>query len=296
MARVRKSPNMMSTTGRMPVMAAPTASPVMPASEIGESMTRSGPNSSTRPDSTLKGVPASATSSPRMKTRSSARISSARASFTAWENVSSRPAETGSSTSAALRVDILVNLPGVRVRGRQPELHAGGYLVLDLLFQALKRLAVRSCALQDPVAEQPHGVTVGLPVLFLLLRPVVRTVHVPDVVAEPAIGHAFEERGALAPPGAVDGAARGGVHRPDVLAVHDLGRDTEGLGSRGHVTGRGLRVRGVLVVEVVLADVDQGQLPQRGHVHDLVQHPLPEGPLAEEARRHLVAAAQLHRQ
>ena len=41
MARVMKSPNMMSTTGRMPVMAAPTARPVKPASEIGESITRS---------------------------------------------------------------------------------------------------------------------------------------------------------------------------------------------------------------------------------------------------------------
>ena len=42
MTRVRKSPNMMSTTGRIPVIAAPTASPVIPASEIGESITRSG--------------------------------------------------------------------------------------------------------------------------------------------------------------------------------------------------------------------------------------------------------------
>ena len=90
MTRVRKSPNMMSTTGRMPVIAAPTASPVMPASEIGESITRSGPNSATRPDSTLNGVPASATSSPITNTRSSRRSSSASASLTAWPNVSSR--------------------------------------------------------------------------------------------------------------------------------------------------------------------------------------------------------------
>ena len=52
-----KSPNMMSTTGRKPVMAAPTARPVKPASEIGVSMTRSLPNSSTRPFTTLNGVP-----------------------------------------------------------------------------------------------------------------------------------------------------------------------------------------------------------------------------------------------
>src|SRR5438309_11324921 len=94
MARVMKSPNMMSTTGRIPAMAAPTASPVMPASEMGESMTRAGPNSSTRPDSTLNGVPASATSSPMMNTVGSRRISSASASRTACPNVISRVATT----------------------------------------------------------------------------------------------------------------------------------------------------------------------------------------------------------
>ena len=92
MTSVRKSPNMMSTTGRMPVIAAPTASPVIPASEIGESRMRSGPNSSTRPESTLNGVPASAMSSPMMNTRSSRRSSSASASLTAWPSVSSRVA------------------------------------------------------------------------------------------------------------------------------------------------------------------------------------------------------------
>ena len=64
--------------------------PAMPASEIGESMTRPAPNSFTRPDSTLKGVPASATSSPMMNTVGSRRISSASASLIAWANVSSR--------------------------------------------------------------------------------------------------------------------------------------------------------------------------------------------------------------
>src|SRR5947209_2800028 len=50
-----KSPNMMSTMGRMPVIAPPTPRPVIPASEIGESMTRPGPNSSTRRDKHLEG-------------------------------------------------------------------------------------------------------------------------------------------------------------------------------------------------------------------------------------------------
>ncbi len=85
-----KSPNMMSTTGRMPVIAAPSPIPVMPASEIGESSTRSGPNSSTRPESTLNGVPASATSSPSTNTVESRRSSSASASFTACASEISR--------------------------------------------------------------------------------------------------------------------------------------------------------------------------------------------------------------
>ena len=41
MISVEKSPNMMSTTGRNPVIAAPTPMPVNPGSEIGVSSTRS---------------------------------------------------------------------------------------------------------------------------------------------------------------------------------------------------------------------------------------------------------------
>ena len=41
-----KSENWISTTGRMPVSAAPTAAPTMPSSEIGVSRTRSGPKRS----------------------------------------------------------------------------------------------------------------------------------------------------------------------------------------------------------------------------------------------------------
>ena len=46
---VRKSLNMISTIGRMPLMAAPAAAPVMACSERGVSRTRSSPNSWTIP-------------------------------------------------------------------------------------------------------------------------------------------------------------------------------------------------------------------------------------------------------
>ncbi len=42
-ASVRKSPNMISTTGRRPVTADPNAAPASASSEIGVSKTRSGP-------------------------------------------------------------------------------------------------------------------------------------------------------------------------------------------------------------------------------------------------------------
>ena len=83
MTKKRKSPNIKSTIGLEPVIAAPTAIPVKPGSDIGVSIIRLVPNSSTRPESILNGVPASATSSPRRKIVSSRRISSAIASLTA---------------------------------------------------------------------------------------------------------------------------------------------------------------------------------------------------------------------
>ena len=45
----KKSTNISSAIGRMPCSAAPTAAPMNAVSEIGVSMTRSGPNLSSRP-------------------------------------------------------------------------------------------------------------------------------------------------------------------------------------------------------------------------------------------------------
>ncbi len=86
---------MISITGRSPVIAAPTPTPVNPGSDIGVSMMRDFPNSSTIPESTLNGVPASATSSPITNTVGSRRISSDNASRTASAMVNSRTATSG---------------------------------------------------------------------------------------------------------------------------------------------------------------------------------------------------------
>src|SRR5713101_6648614 len=278
-----KSPNMMSTTGRIPVIAAPSPIPEIPASEIGESITRSGPNSSTSPERTLNGVPASATSSPTMKTEASRRISSASASFTACDSVSSR---VPGWAATALGEDMLVDLALVRVRRGERELDARLDLLLGLGPDLRERLG-HDALLPQPPSEQLDRIALRLPLRFLLFGAVVAAVDVADVVSVEAVGVQHQERGPVPATGAGDGAHGGVEHRADVLAVDLLGRDSERLAPRYEVAG------GRLVVVVVFAGVDHGQLPERRHVHHLVEDALPERALAEEADRDLVGATHL---
>src|ERR1700730_5782154 len=158
---------MMSTTGRNPVIAAPTPIPVKPASEIGVSITRSAPNSSTRPDNTLNGVPASATSSPRMHTRESRRISSARASLTASPKLNSR---TFVSVSG---IHVLLYFIRVRVGrdqgGRDRSVHFGCQLRVDAIEQGL----FGEVLLNQRTSEDADRIPLGGPTLFLLFGPVI---------------------------------------------------------------------------------------------------------------------------
>ena len=55
--RVTKSINWISPTGRIPVRAAPTQAPAIPASEIGVSITRCSPNSANNPALTPNAPP-----------------------------------------------------------------------------------------------------------------------------------------------------------------------------------------------------------------------------------------------
>ena len=141
--RGMKSPNMMSTTGRMPVMAAPTPIPVMPASEMGESITLSVPNSSTRPLSTLKGVPASATSSPMMNTLGSRRSSSARASLIASPKVIIRP--------LSLCVDMFVYLAGIWIGSFDCEFSPSFYLIFYFSLNLVENYWVSQSLVDQPL-------------------------------------------------------------------------------------------------------------------------------------------------
>jgi hypothetical protein len=85
----RKSPNMISITGRRPHTAAPNAAPVMASSEIGVSKTRSSPCAACSPGVAANTPPGLATSSPKKTTRSSRASSSSSASRIARRNSSS---------------------------------------------------------------------------------------------------------------------------------------------------------------------------------------------------------------
>src|SRR5882724_7678330 len=169
----------MSTTGRKPVIAAPTPIPVKPASEIGVSRTRSDPNSSTSPESTLNGVPASATSSPKMHTRGSRRISSASASRTACANVNSRIAVSG--------INVLVDLLDTRIRSGDRKLHGSLHLFAHLVFNFLQRARIGHLLPGQPLPHVLDGIPLRLPLLLFLLRPVVFTVDVANVMPGVAI-------------------------------------------------------------------------------------------------------------
>src|SRR5271166_353273 len=178
MIRPTKSPNMISTTGRIPAIAAPTAIPVKPASEIGVSITLLVPNSSTRPDRTLKGWPASAISSPRMNTRLSRRISSASASRTACPSVNSRSATSG--------INVLIHFVGTRIGRSDGKLDR--FLNLRLHF-ALNLVQVpASRVLRDqPIRQQLYRIALVLPLLLFLLGAVIFTADVAHVVPHVAV-------------------------------------------------------------------------------------------------------------
>src|SRR5262249_35288589 len=129
--------------------------------------------------------------------------------------------------------------------------------------------------------------------LLLFLSRAILTVDVAHVVAVVAVGLAFEEGWTFAPTRALDEAAHRGIDGLHVLAIDALRVDAECLRPGEDLAGDGFAARRVLAVEVVLAHVDHRQLPERGHVHGLVDETLAERTVAEEAHRDLPALSHL---
>src|ERR1022692_78745 len=279
MVKVMKSPNMMSTTGRIPVMAAPTATPVKPASEIGVSTTRPAPNSSTNPERTLEGVPASATSSPKMQTWESRRISSASASRTACANVSSRSG-----------IDVFLHLVCVGVRRGDGELHGRLHGGANVRRNSIEGCSIGVTLLDQPLRQNLDGIAVGLPVLLFLLGAVVLAVDVADMVPAVTVGIALQEGRSAAGACALHQPRRNFIHRAHILPVHTLGFQAESCGAAENGARRSFAVVRVLVVEIIFTDEDHRQLPQLRQVHYFIKRSLAERPFSEETDGHAIRA------
>src|SRR5580704_879395 len=237
MVRVMKSPNMMSTTGRIPVIAAPTATPVNPASEMGVSTTRAAPNSSTSPERTLKGVPASATSSPMIQTRASRRISSASASRTAWANVSSRSG-----------IDMLLHFVNVRIGRGDGELYRGFHGGTDFGCNSFKRSGIGIALIEQPLRQNLDGIAICLPLLLFLFRAIVFSIDVADMMTAVTVGIALQEGRSASRAGAFYQPCRDFMNSAHVLTVDTCGFDAESRCATEDSTSCGFLVMRVLVV------------------------------------------------
>src|SRR6476661_3146145 len=191
---------MISTTGRMPCIAAPMPAPTIAISEIGVLRTRSPPNSSKSPCVTPIEPPIWAMSSPIRKTSSSARIASASACRTAARYVSSG-------------IDVLERVLGLRVGPRLRELDRR---LDDAVHLGVERveLLVRDI---EPLAQPCDRILRGR-LRAILLRPV--DLRVADVVAFHAVRLHVEEERPVTGAHALERLVRRVVDLLDVLAVH----------------------------------------------------------------------------
>src|SRR6266566_4432885 len=196
-----KSPNMMSTMGRMPVMAPPTPSPVIPASEIGVSITREVP-----------------TSSPMMKTRGSRRISSAKASRMAWPSVISRTPLPACWFAAVLSIDILLYLAWVWIGRVERKAFSRLDFGLYPLFDLLKRPAINPL-FNHPRGKQLQRVAFRNPVFFLFFGAVIGSLYIPNVMSQVAVGIAEHESWPVTMAGPFHQTMRYRIYSANILSI-----------------------------------------------------------------------------
>ena len=148
---------MMSITGRRPVIAAPTAIPVKPASEIGVSSTRWGPNSSTRPENFEWSARLGDVFAHDEHARIAAHLLGQRLS----DGFAEREfANRGTQLSG---IDILIDLVGTGIRSRESELH-GLSISAFTRHESRRARGDPACLLAyEPIADEPNRIALGLP-------------------------------------------------------------------------------------------------------------------------------------
>src|ERR1700722_3978989 len=121
---------------------------------------------------------------------------------------------------------------------------------------------------------QLDGIAFGLPVLFFLLRTIIFAVYVADVMAAVAVGVGLQEGGAAAGTSTLYQTRCDFIYCANVLAIDRCAFNAEGCSATEDSSGGSLGEMRVLVVHIIFADVNNGQLPELREVHDLVERSL----------------------
>jgi hypothetical protein len=195
----------------------------------------------------------------------------------AWPIVNSR------TSVAVTGINVLFHLIQRRIRSFDCEVHSRFHLRLDLGLDAIEGGLVGQFFADQILGQPLNRVACLHPLLLFILGAVVVALDVADVMPAVAIGVAEHEAGALALPRALDECARRSVHAANILPVHRLRRNPKRRRPRHNLARRGLRVVRVLVVHIVLADINHGELPERGDVHHFIERALSQRALAKEA-------------
>ena len=159
----------------------------------------------------------------------------------------------------------------------------------------LQRRLVDDLAVEQALAQMVDRIAFVAILVDLFLGAVLgRIAH---RMAAIAIGLHLEDVGPCPAARMLDGLLAGGAHRQHVHAVDLLARNAEGLAVPVEFGGRrGALDRGAHAVVVVLDDVDDRQLPERGHVHGLVDLALVGAAVAEIGQRDVLGAVVLVRE
>src|SRR5579875_472795 len=184
-----------SQIGRIPAIAAPTAAPTKPASEMGVSRTRSGPKRSSNPRVEPKAL--SATSSPRIKVLGSRSISSLSAARIACKKVSCAidvaPTNRETRTSLLLDPQILAGFGRLGHRALAGELDCGLDLVASLPGDTLEFLALDQSGAEHLLLQRDNRAS-RLPSRDFLLGAVAAGDKglLADHMSLPSVGFAFK--------------------------------------------------------------------------------------------------------
>src|SRR5579885_3643710 len=259
-----KSANWISATGRMPFSAAPIATPTIPSSASGVSITRPSPNRSRSPSVALKTPPFTPTSSPITSTRSSRPISAASVS---------RTVSTIVFNATVLPLGLLsihVSAQGLRRRLRTRLGEGNG--VVDRGDRALAKVVVELTIQDPPLLKEPTEEVERIATarqLQILGWPIAAVVVVARMRRQ-AVDPRVDQRRTAAGAGALQGLDRRVVDGERIGAVdgdarHPIRGGTLGDGGHAHLLLAGHRDRPA----VVLADEDDRQAVNAGEVESL---------------------------